>query len=178
MQRSLGTFSRKRWRHSTVESMCFLWSWSVPRLYKRVESEAKKPFGGGVEYLHRDPASSRRRRKRKSQIWDSKIWSRVRRDSDPRKTALARASSIYKRQTRTLVREGVPQKQDRNCQTIITGHELQMRLDTKTYWLTDHQSQCDFEFDFEASSCRSTDGYKEYTRVREWVQLSVNDRNG
>jgi hypothetical protein len=38
---------------------------------------------------------------------------------DPRQTALARASSIYKRQTRPLVREGAPQKQDRNCQTAI-----------------------------------------------------------
>jgi hypothetical protein len=27
--------------------------------------------------------------------------------------------SIYKRQTRPLVREGAPQKQDRNCQTVI-----------------------------------------------------------
>jgi hypothetical protein len=52
--------------------------------------------GGGVEYLHRDPASCRRRRKGKSQ---------VPRDSDPRKTTLARASSTYKRQTRPCVRE-------------------------------------------------------------------------
>jgi hypothetical protein len=58
------------------------------------------PCGGGFEYLHRDPASRRRRQKGESQIWDSKIWSRVPRDSDPRKTTLARASSIYKRQTR------------------------------------------------------------------------------
>jgi hypothetical protein len=36
---------------------------------------------------------------------------------DPRKTALARASSIYKRQTRPLVREGVPRNEERNCQT-------------------------------------------------------------
>jgi hypothetical protein len=43
----------------------------------------------------------------------------VPRDSDPRKTALARASSIYKRQTHPLVREGAPQKQDRNCQPVI-----------------------------------------------------------
>jgi hypothetical protein len=33
------------------------------------------------------------------------------------KIALARASSIYKRQTRPLVREGAPQEQDRNCHT-------------------------------------------------------------
>jgi transposase len=80
---------------------------------------AINPCGGGVEYLHRDPASRRRRRKGKSQIWDSKIWSWVPRDSDPTKTALAGARSIYKRQTRPLVREGAPQKQDRDCQKII-----------------------------------------------------------
>jgi hypothetical protein len=65
------------------------------------------------EYLHRDPASLRRRRKGKSQSWDSN-W-----DSDPRKTALARVRSIYNRQTRPLVREGAPQKTDRNCQRVI-----------------------------------------------------------
>jgi hypothetical protein len=53
--------------------------------------------GGGFENLHREPASRRRRRKGKSQIWD------------PRKTRLARASSIYKRQTRPLVKEGTPE---------------------------------------------------------------------
>jgi hypothetical protein len=77
------------------------------------------PCGGGDEYLHRVPASRRRRRIGKSQLWGSKIWSRVPRDSDRRKTMLARASSIYKRQTPPLVREGAPQKQDRNCQRII-----------------------------------------------------------
>jgi hypothetical protein len=91
---------------------------SVPRCSKQGTSleVSLNPCGGGIEYFHRDPASSRRRRKGKSQIWDSKIWSRLPRDSDPRKTALARASSIYKRQTRRIVREGAPQKQDRNCQ--------------------------------------------------------------
>jgi hypothetical protein len=39
----------------------------------------RKPGGGGVEYLHRDPAS-RRSDEKGSQIWDSKIWSRVPRD--------------------------------------------------------------------------------------------------
>jgi hypothetical protein len=52
---------------------------------------------------------------------------------------MSRASSIYKRQTRPLAREGAPQKQDR-------------RLDTKTYWLTDRQSQCNFDFDFDNKS--------------------------
>jgi hypothetical protein len=56
------------------------------------------------------------------------------RDPDPRKTALARASSIYKRQTSPLIREGAPQKQDRNCQTVIkSGHRHQSLL-------TDRQS--------------------------------------
>jgi hypothetical protein len=38
---------------------------------------------------------------------------------DPRETALSRASNIYKRQTYPLVRKDAPQKQDRNCQTVI-----------------------------------------------------------
>jgi hypothetical protein len=41
------------------------------------------PCGGRVEYLHRNPASRRRRCKGKSPIWDSKIWSRVPWDSPP-----------------------------------------------------------------------------------------------
>jgi hypothetical protein len=85
---------------------------------ERFSRDGSRISGSGVEYLHRDPASRRRRRKGKSQIWDSKIWSRVPRDSDPRKTTLARASSIYKRQTCPLVRKGAPQKQDRNCQSV------------------------------------------------------------
>jgi hypothetical protein len=58
-------------------------------------------------------------RKGESQIWDSRIWSRVPRDSDPRKTTLARTSSMYKRQIRPLIREGAPEKQDHNCQRVI-----------------------------------------------------------
>jgi hypothetical protein len=88
------------------------------------------------------------RRKGKSQIWDRKIWSRVPRDSDPRKTTLARASSIYKRQTRPIAREGAAQKQDRNCQRVINIWSWAPDgPDTKTYWLTDRQSQSDFDFD-------------------------------
>jgi hypothetical protein len=98
---------------ATMGELCFL--------YGPCRVVISDTSGGGVEYLHRDPASRRRRRKGKSQIWDSKIWSRVPRDFDSRKTALARASSIYKRQPRPLVKEGVPQKQDRNCQTAISN---------------------------------------------------------
>jgi hypothetical protein len=99
--------------------------------------------------LHRDPVS---RKRRKSQIWDSKIWSRVRRDSDPRKTALGRPSSVYKRQTRPLVREDAPQKQDRNCQIVIAKYLVMSpkwgSTPRLTDWLNDRQSQCDFDFDF------------------------------
>jgi hypothetical protein len=77
------------------------------------------PCGGGIEYLHRDHASRRRRRKGKSRIWDSKIWPRVLRDPDQKMTALTRTSSNCKRQTRPLVREGATTQQTRNCQTII-----------------------------------------------------------
>jgi hypothetical protein len=86
---------------------------SIQRLYK------ENPCGGGVEYLHRDHASRRRRRKGKPRIWDSKIWPRILQDSDPKMTALARTSSNCKQQTRPLVREGAPDQQTRNCQTII-----------------------------------------------------------
>jgi hypothetical protein len=44
-------------------------------------------------------------------------------------TALARTSSIYKRQTRPLVGEGAPENQDRICQKVINI----LGLDTKTY---------------------------------------------
>jgi hypothetical protein len=59
--------------------------------YSVLAKSYKKNSGGGVEYLHRHPASRRRRRKKKSRIWDSKIWSRASWDSDPRMTALTRA---------------------------------------------------------------------------------------
>jgi hypothetical protein len=100
------------------------------------------PCGGGVEYFHRDPASRRRRRKGRSQLWDSKIWFQVPRDSDPRKTALARASSTNKRQTRSLVREGAPKEQDRNCHTSNKDLVVSLRwvLYSKTDWPADRRS--------------------------------------
>jgi hypothetical protein len=67
------------------------------------------PCGGGVEYLHRDPASGRRRRKGKSQIWDSKVWPWVPRDSDPRK-ATWRGPSAYRKDRPVLSSERAPHK--------------------------------------------------------------------
>jgi hypothetical protein len=75
--------------------------------------------GGGFEYLHSRPASRRRRRIGKSRIWESKIWSRVSRDSDPKITALSRSRSNCKWRTRPLVRETAPRQQARNCLTVI-----------------------------------------------------------
>jgi hypothetical protein len=54
----------------------------------------------------------------------------------PERDYAGEVMSIYKKQTRPLVREGVTQKQDRLCQReIITVFclEPQMGLDTKTY---------------------------------------------
>jgi hypothetical protein len=75
------------------------------------------PCAGGVEYLHRSPASRRRRRKWKSRIWGNKIWSWYPRDSDPRMTALARTGNNCKGETRPFVRESAPHQQTRNCLT-------------------------------------------------------------
>jgi hypothetical protein len=79
------------------------------------------PCGGGVEYLHRDPASPRRRRKGSLKFETIKCGRRAPRDLDSRKNALVKASSMYKRLTRPLVREGAPQKQDHNCQRVINN---------------------------------------------------------
>jgi hypothetical protein len=65
------------------------------------------------------PCESLEATKRKVSIWDSKIWPRVIRDSDPKMTALTKASRNCKRQTRPLVRGGIQDQQTRNCQTII-----------------------------------------------------------
>jgi hypothetical protein len=104
-----------------------------------------RPCGGGFEYLHRSPAIRRRRQKvepgawghiwvnlflgdintgtwpsrlGESRIWDSKMWSWVPRDSGPRMTAVARASSNCKQQTRPLVREGALHEETHYCLTV------------------------------------------------------------
>jgi hypothetical protein len=121
------------------------WTWITED-----RSEEFDPCGGGVEYLHRDPASRRRRRKGKSQIWDSKIWSRVPRDSDPRMTPLARPSSNCKRQTRTVIREGAPHQQTRSCLTVSSRWVLY----SKTDWKTDRRSWHKTRLDWTENSSR------------------------
>jgi hypothetical protein len=55
-------------------------------------------------------------------------------------------------QTRPLVREDAPIEQDSNFhigkRNLVVGPRRV--LDTKTYWLTDRQSQYDFHFDFDS----------------------------
>jgi hypothetical protein len=69
---------------------------------------------------------------------DSKIWSRVQRDSNPKMTALARVSSNCKSQTRLLVRERPtstnPQLSDSNKNLVVSPRWM---LYTKTHWPTD-----------------------------------------
>jgi hypothetical protein len=87
-----------------------------------------------------------------------------------KKTVLARASSIYKRQTRPLVREGTPQKQDRNCQIVIYiwswAPDGVWHQDLLTDWLTDRQSQCDFNFNSSVSECSAV----QYSEAK-WSEL-------
>jgi hypothetical protein len=77
------------------------------------------PCGGGIKYLHRNTASRRRRQKRKSRNWDSKIWSRDPTELGPRMTALARTSSNFKQLTRPLFRDSAPYQQTRNSLAVI-----------------------------------------------------------
>jgi hypothetical protein len=53
------------------------------------------------------------------------------------KTQSPVSTTPYKRQTRPLVREGAPQRQDSKFQTeLISGRKSQGGLDAKTYWQT------------------------------------------
>jgi hypothetical protein len=74
----------------------------------------KCPCGGGVEYLHRSPASRGRRRKGKSQIWESPT------GLGPENDCAGEASSNCKWQSHPLVRESAPPQQTRNCLKVIT----------------------------------------------------------
>jgi hypothetical protein len=74
-----------------------------------------------------------------------------------------------------LVREAAPQKQERNCQTVINIQGL----DPKTYWLTDRQSQCDFDFEqfsvLSAIRFKWVLGRRQPREVQFWVQQSAGE---
>jgi hypothetical protein len=93
---------QKSWHRTNI------WPWVPAWLDAKSDHAGWLPAVSYCSALLCSMGSRSRRRKGKSRIWDSKIWSRVPRDSDPRKTALTRASSIYETQTCPLVREGTP----------------------------------------------------------------------
>jgi hypothetical protein len=68
------------------------------------------PRGGGLEYLHRSPASRKATERETNLIWEIYIWCRAMCDLDPRVTSLAKPRSTCTSNllTRSLVREGAP----------------------------------------------------------------------
>jgi hypothetical protein len=47
-----------------------------------------------------------------------------------------------------------------------------MGLDAKTYWLTDRQSQCHFDFDFVWESCQELDRVMEMAVQGDWEEMA------
>jgi hypothetical protein len=127
--RAIPSAGQRANRHAFWHVACvFCAAWSDPQLYKGASlKEQEIPVW---------------RRGRIPPPWDSKIWSQVPRDSNPRKNAQARASSTYKRQTRPLVREGAPQEQNRNCHTSNKDLVVSLKwvLYSKTDWPADRRS--------------------------------------
>jgi hypothetical protein len=72
------------------------------------------------------------------------------------KGCVGKTQQHIQRQTRPLVREGALQKQYRNCQIVIAKYLVMSprwgSTPKLTDWLTDRQSQCDFDFDFDPSN--------------------------
>jgi hypothetical protein len=102
------------------------------QVFLKISWYPRTPCGAGVEYLYRNPVSRRRRRKGKSR--NSQVWPGVPRDSDMRMTALARASSNCKLQTRPLVSKPATDSK----WNLIVRHRWV--LYSKTDWPTDRQS--------------------------------------
>jgi hypothetical protein len=66
-----------------------------------------------------------------------------------------------------------PYKKDRPVLSS-SGHEPQMGLNTKTYLLTDRQSQCDFDFDF-GSEKRDTEKRETEERSKERPETQIKE---
>jgi hypothetical protein len=134
-----GPINTHSWQHKTVFSVE-----SVPRNYKRAQSEDGKvtrvEAGLNTSTMTLRVVKGDEKGSLKSETVKYGLKSQG--YSDPRKTALARASSTYKRQTGPLVREGAPQEQDRNCHTSNKDLIVSARwvLYSKTEWPTDPRS--------------------------------------
>jgi hypothetical protein len=90
-----------------------------------------------------------------------------------------------KRQTRPLVREGVPRKQDRNCQTVINIWSWAPYGARHQDWLTDRQTQCDFELrdplflgdiNTETWPSRMEEPRIWDSKIRSWVSRNLDPR--
>jgi hypothetical protein len=81
-----------------------------------------------------------------------------------------RGTASYTKDTSVLSSDRAPHKKKTVTvkEQYISGHEPQMGLDTKTYSLTDRQSQCDFDSDFDFEQ------FKRQTRplVRERTHIN------
>jgi ribosomal protein S14 len=121
---------------ATIEERCFRCGQRRGVILKTIKLIRSIQCGGGFEYLHRSPANRRRRRKGKSRIWDSRIWSRVPRDSDPKMIELARTSSNYSRQ-RERPTSTNSQVSESNKNLVISPRWV---LYSKTDWPTDRRS--------------------------------------
>jgi hypothetical protein len=101
-----------------------VWSWNWPTDCRSQNQPQPQPPGWG------------------SLKWDSKIWSWVLQDLDPRLTTLARPISncMSKLQANPLVREGVPHQETLNCQRKNLVICTRWEPDTKMDWPIERRS--------------------------------------
>jgi hypothetical protein len=118
-------------------SQCVFCAWSVPKYYRGNEGrlhELRTLRGGEFEYLHRSPVSRRRRRKGKSQIWDSvtrtQEWLRWR----------GLAAIVNGRPVLSSERAPHINKPATNCNNKNLVVSPRWVLDTKTDWPTNRRS--------------------------------------
>jgi hypothetical protein len=111
---SINKFPRQRTHEATTKELqeALFSMRSMPRLYSESRPGKLVEISWGIN------TGTWPSRLRESRIWDSKMWSWIPKDSDPRMTALARTSSHCKRQTRPIVRKGTPHQQTRNYLTV------------------------------------------------------------
>jgi hypothetical protein len=131
------TFPRKRLNYNN-EGRCFLCGPCREVITRTVSWESTgNPCGGGIEYLHRDPATRKRRRNGKSQIWDSKIRSASIKGLGPEKDCVGKIQQHIQKTDPSSRQRGRPRKQDRNCQIVIAKYLVMSPRWSSTPRLTD-----------------------------------------
>jgi hypothetical protein len=115
---------QRRGKHASTTIEAVFSAWSVLSLYKDsykyvTQSERKYPCGGGVEYFRRDPASRRRQRKGSLESETVKYGNEYQ-GARTRVRLRWQGTAAYTKDRPVLSSERAsPQKQDRNCQTVI-----------------------------------------------------------